>query len=360
MEKKKRFLISAVYYLTIAAIVFLVLKYAVFVVMPFLIGFTTAAILNPAVRFLCRRFDMRRRPTALLILLLFYATIGMLATVLAVRLTVMIGEFSGRLPSLWSEIVEPALVKGFDTVNGLLSKFDGHENSAFAETLTGLFNSAKNSLGGAVSDISVRVLAWLSGFAAAVPRFVVELLFAVISSFFFIIDYEKLLVFAKSILPSRAVGMLTELRNKFFTTVIKYLRSYALIMLITFAELFFGLILMGTENAVILALIIALLDVLPVVGTGAVLIPWALVELIRGYVGSGVGLLVLWAVITVVRNIIEPKIVGKEVGLHPLLTLISMFVGSKLFGFLGLILLPVGLSITLSVLRKRDQSLPGT
>lgn len=356
VERKKRFLISAVYYLTIAAIIFLILKYAVFVVMPFLIGFTVAACLNPAVRFLCRRFDMKRRPTAVLILLLFYATIGMLATVLVVRLTVLIGEFSGRLPYIWTETVEPALVSGFNAVNGLLSKFDGHENSAFAMTLTGFFNSAKNSLGNAVSDVSVRALAWLSGFAAAVPRFVVELLFAVISSFFFMIDYEGLLRLAKKRLPVRVVGILTELRDKFFSTTVKYLRSYALIMLITFSELLLGLILLRTANAALLALIIALLDILPVIGTGAVVIPWAVVELIRGHIGYGVGLIVLWAVITVVRNIIEPKIVGRGVGLHPLATLISMFVGSKLFGFLGLILLPVGLSIALSVLGERDQS----
>ncbi|MBQ8551477.1 MAG: sporulation integral membrane protein YtvI [Clostridia bacterium] len=359
MEKKKSFLISAVYYLTIAAIIFLIFKYAIFIVMPFLIGFAIAAILNPTVRFFCGKFDMKRRPTALLILLIFYATIGMLATILVVRLAVMIGDFSGRLPSLYADTIEPALVKGFEFINRLLSRFDGPEESDFAETLAGIFNSIKNSLGGAVSDISVRALAWLSGFAASIPKFVIELLFAVISSFFFIVDYEKLISLAKSRLPRRAVGIMTDLRDRFFSTVIKYIRSYALIMLITFAELFLGLIIIGTENAVMYALIISLLDVLPVVGTGAVMIPWALVELIRGHVGYAVGLLAIWGVITVVRNIIEPRIVGKEVGLHPLLTLAAMFVGSKLLGFIGLILLPIGLSIIMSVLRERDQSSSG-
>ena len=133
------------------------------------------------------------------------------------------------------------------------------------------------------------------------------------------------------------------------------MRSYAIIMLLTFAELFVGLIIIGNKNAIVIAFLISLFDVLPVLGTGMIMIPWGIIELLRGNIGYGAGLIVIWAVVTVVRNVIEPRIVGRQVGLHPLFTLIAMFVGTKLFGFLGLILLPVGLSIVLSVLRDRNQ-----
>ena len=146
-----------------------------------------------------------------------------------------------------------------------------------------------------------------------------------------------------------------ELRAKFFAATLKYLRSYALIMLITFALLFLGLSVIGVKNAAAAALIIALLDVLPVIGTGIVLLPWALIALLTSRVGYGVGLVVIWGVVTVTRNIIEPKIVGRQVGLHPLVTLVAMFVGTKLFGFAGLVMLPLGLSVASSVIRERGQ-----
>ena len=184
----------------------------------------------------------------------------------------------------------------------------------------------------------------------------IELLFAVISSFFFIIDYEGICEYAKKRLPKKAVGVMADMRDKFFVIALRYIRSYTIIMIITFGELLLGFIIIGAKNAAVYALLIAIFDVLPVVGTGAVMIPWAIFELLRGNVGYGMGLLIIWGAVTVVRNVIEPKIVGKQVGLHPLVALIAMFVGTKLFGFVGLILLPLSLSIVLSVVRDRNQS----
>lgn len=356
LERKKNFLITLLYYLSIAALFYAVLKYAIFVVMPFLIGFFIAASLNPIVRYLKRKFDLKQRPTAILILLIFYATIGMLVSILIVRLTVWFGSFSKQLPELYSDTVEPIFESVSSLLDRTIERLDGFTSSSFASTVSGILDSLQSSVSTAVSDLSVRALAFLSGFAAAVPGFVVELLFAVISSFFFIIDYEELVKFAKSRLPKKAVGIMTDMRDKFFVIALRYLRSYAFIMLITFTELLIGLLLIGTENAAVYALLIALFDVLPVVGTGAIMIPWAFVELFRGNVGYGVGLLIVWGAVTVIRNIIEPRIVGKQVGLHPLCALIAMFVGAKLFGFLGLILLPLALSIIISVIRDRDHS----
>ena len=174
-----------------------------------------------------------------------------------------------------------------------------------------------------------------------------------ISSFFFTVDYENILSLAKRLLPKRTVDLLCRLRGRVFKVAGKYLRSYALILLITFGELSLGLVLLGVDNAVLIAFCIALFDILPVAGTGGIMIPWAILSLIGGDWGFAVGLVVIWAVITIVRNIIEPKIVGRQVGLHPLLALIAMFVGTKLFGLVGLFLLPLTLAIVLPLLRER-------
>ena len=129
----------------------------------------------------------------------------------------------------------------------------------------------------------------------------------------------------------------------------KYIRSYALILSITFAELMIGFGIMhfitGLQNIFLLALLIAVFDILPIVGTGTILIPWAIISLIIGDYASAICLLVIYAVITVVRQFIEPKIVGQQVGLHPVATLLAMIVGSRLFGGLGLLGVPIALAI---------------
>lgn len=356
MEKRLGFIINSIYALIIAGIVYLVFKYAIFVVMPFLLGFAVAALINPVVRFLSRRYDLKRRPAGIMLLLLFYATIGMLITIGVVRLTVFFGEVSGELPDLYRDRLEPALNKLFGYINSFADRLYaifGGESQVLSERLGGIFTSIKSSLGDTISDISVKALTRLSSAAAAIPGIIIELLFAVISSFFFTVDYENILSLAKRLLPKRTVDLLCRLRGRVFKVAGKYLRSYALILLITFGELSLGLVLLGVDNAVLIAFCIALFDILPVAGTGGIMIPWAIFSLIGGDWGFAVGLVVIWAVITIVRNIIEPKIVGRQVGLHPLLALIAMFVGTKLFGIVGLFLLPLTLAIVLPLLRER-------
>ena len=356
MEKRLGFIINSIYALIIAGIVYLVFKYAIFVVMPFLLGFAVAALINPIVRFLSRRYDLKRRPAGILLLLLFYATIGMLVTIGVVRLTVFFGEVSGELPDLYRDRLEPALNKLFGYINSFADRLYaifGGESQVLSERLGGIFTSIKSSLGDTISDISVKALTRLSSAAAAIPGIIIELLFAVISSFFFTVDYENILSLAKRLLPKRTVDLLCRLRGRVFKVAGKYLRSYALILLITFGELSLGLVLLDVDNAVLIAFCIALFDILPVAGTGGIMIPWAIFSLIGGDWGFAVGLVVIWAVITIVRNIIEPKIVGRQVGLHPLLALIAMFVGTKLFGIIGLFLLPLTLAIVLPLLRER-------
>jgi predicted PurR-regulated permease PerM len=119
------------------------------------------------------------------------------------------------------------------------------------------------------------------------------------------------------------------------------LQGYILILLITFGELAIGFTLLRIDYSVLIAVAVALLDILPVVGTGTVLIPWSLISLLIGKIPQGIGLLVLYITITVVRNIIEPRIIGARIGLHPLATLIFMYLGLHLFGVIGMLLLPL-------------------
>lgn len=134
--------------------------------------------------------------------------------------------------------------------------------------------------------------------------------------------------------------VLQEAREYFGGTLLKCIASYGLIFLITFLELWIGLSIIKIPYAMTIAIIIAVLDILPVLGTGSVLIPWGILAGLNGNFGMAVGIIVLYLVITVIRNIIEPKLVGKQVGLHPVLTLAGMLLGLKFAGFIGMLGVP--------------------
>src|SRR5699024_9383370 len=119
-----------------------------------------------------------------------------------------------------------------------------------------------------------------------------------------------------------------------------------------FVELAIGLSIIGVDRAVLIALGIAVFDILPVLGTGGIMLPWAAIRALAGDYRMAISLFVVYLIITVIRNIIEPKIVGQQIGLHPVVTLISMFVGLQLFGAVGLF----GLPITLSLLRNLNDN----
>jgi predicted PurR-regulated permease PerM len=122
-------------------------------------------------------------------------------------------------------------------------------------------------------------------------------------------------------------------------------------MLLTFTELSILFAIFGIQNAVLKASIIAVLDILPILGTGGIMIPWSVISFALGHTAMGIKLMVIYIIVTIIRNYVEPKIVGAQLGLHPIITLVSMFLGLRLFGFWGLFGLPVGISF----LWKRHQ-----
>ena len=148
--------------------------------------------------------------------------------------------------------------------------------------------------------------------------------------------------------------VLIRVKDGFLSTLIKYLRSYLLLLFITFIEMLIGLFLLRAPYPLVMAIVIALLDLLPVIGVGFVLIPWSVWSFVIGRTPFGVGLLVLFAFHTILRQVIEPKIVGKNLGMHPLLTLIFIYVGYSVFGFVGIILVPVFTVLINITLGKND------
>ena len=158
-------------------------------------------------------------------------------------------------------------------------------------------------------------------------------------------DYESICSFIIRQIPEKWHLFLSDVRQYSLKTFGKYLKSYALIMAVTFCELSFALWLLDVNNFAPIAFIIAAFDIIPVCGSGGVLIPWAVFSLLQGRFAFGIGMLIVYVIITIIRQIIEPKIVGDQVGLPPVVTLMAMFLGVRFMGVFGLFAFPITLVI---------------
>ena len=172
------------------------------------------------------------------------------------------------------------------------------------------------------------------------PRLLITSVVMVIACFYLSMDYEGIRDRLIEFLPPRLREGVHRGRKKAGVAVRNYLRAYLLLFLLTFFEVLVGLLILGRPYAFLLALVVALVDLLPILGAGTVLVPWAVVMLLLKNYYLGVGLLILFGVITIVRQIAEPHIVGGSLGLHPLVSLFFLFAGLQLFGFWGMILGP--------------------
>ena len=175
---------------------------------------------------------------------------------------------------------------------------------------------------------------------SSLPELLMFAMFTIIATYFFARDKEAIKGFLSRQLTTASFGKLTSLKDSMLHSLAGFLKSQAILMTLTFVECFIGLSLIGIRYAFVLAILIAVVDILPVLGSGTVLVPWGVVSLLLGHARTGAALLVLYAVITVVRYVVEPRVIGDQLGLHPLVALIAMFVGLKAFGVTGLILGP--------------------
>lgn len=252
------------------------------------------------------------------------------------------------LPQVYDTVVAPALNSLQDTLENWVM--------ALNPTLTDFVESAGNSLSSSLSSmvtaISTGALSAVTNVAGSVPSFLVKFIITIVASFFFVSDYYAITSFLARQLPQKARDMLFKVKEKGVDVIFKFGRAYAILLSITFVELLIGFSLLRVDYALLIALLTAIVDILPVLGTGTVLIPWAAAMLILGNFPLGIGLLILYAIITVVRQMLEPRVVGKQIGLYPLVTLVCMFVGTYLFGFVGLF----GLPIIATVLVQLNQS----
>ena len=344
LRRQKEFLISFAFGAVWLVILWVVLKAAGSVLFPFLAAFAVAALLAGAVKFITERTHIKRGIVAVTTVLFFYILLAAVLYFAGSYLVRLIYDLTRELSVFFSDTVVPVLQRFYPWVDrlsvvfypvGQTEKTQGLQDVG-AESAQTIKNAGK-----LMSGISDGVIDGVSGMAAGIPGFFMKLLITVIATVFMELEFPQIRAFLKRQIPAEYQRAFRDGKNYMTGTMGKCIISYCLIFGITFAELVAGLFLLGIKNAFAIAFIIAVLDILPVLGTGTVLIPWAVLAFASGRISTGVGVFALYLVITVVRNLIEPKLVGKQMGLSPVIMLPCMLIGLKFFGIIGLFVVPL-------------------
>ena len=336
IQRKRDFLVNLAYFAVIAAAVYLAFQYLLPISVPFIIGILIARLVVK----LSKKIHCSNKPLRILMSLLIYGIIGLLITLLVLEIIKAASAVIPWLPQLYEEKLLPFVMLIYNWSTQNLHQLD----PSLISILDVLLESALSAIKNLISFLSTGAVNLVSYLATGVPNLILSLLATIFSTVFVVGDYEKLIEFTKTNLPGPVVKALRNIRIYLTDTLFVVIRSYALIMLLTFTELCILFSLFGVHNGMLKAALIAMLDILPILGTGGIMIPWAIVTMALGNTAFGLKLLLIYGIVTVIRNYVEPRIVGTQLGLHPIITLFSMFIGLRLFGFWGLFGLPVGIS----------------
>lgn len=355
VENRRNFLINLLFVAAVLGLIYVFLKYLFWVTAPFLLSFFFAIILQRPIRWFDKKTDKKYHTFfSIMLIILVVAIILVPLIFLFSALATKIVEFVKYLIGLASDI--PTLLTTLETKLLDFGKFlpEGIYKT-YSTTITGWFDNLLADTSTVISNIDMsKITSGISsgisgvyGVVKNVPSFLIGLVIGIIAWIFFTKDYDRIVKFIQMQFPKGKKNLLVEIKQVFSKTIMKMVRAYCLIMFITFMELVlgFGIMrligIMENNYFVFIAIGIAIFDILPVAGSGGILIPWALFSFIMGSYQQGIGLLVIYVVISVIRQYIEPKIVGDSLGVHPLITLMGLYFGLKFFGFLGMFVVPL-------------------
>lgn len=355
VKKRRDTIINVAFIAMVLGLIFFFVKYLFGVTAPFLLSFFFAVCLQRPLRWLDKKTNHKMHTfwSIALIVLVLAIIIGPVVFILSligkeiVNFVSFLGEQLNDLPNFLATLQNEIL--------GLLKFLPDGIYTSVSDSITAFFSNLINDFD--LSKLNIDIKSVSSGLSSGItgvysvvkniPSAILSLVIGIIAWIFFTKDYNHIVGFIKLQLPKGKENLLGEIKQIFSKTVLKMLRAYGLIMFITFCELFLGLSILNLTGVMdngyvfMIAIAIAVFDILPVAGSGGILIPWAVVSVVLGNYSQAVGLIVIYVVITVIRQYIEPKIVGTSLGVHPIVTLAGLYFGLKLFGFMGMFIVPL-------------------
>ena len=368
VEKRRRILINLVYFSVFIILYYMFVKFALWIVAPFVISLLIAMLLQKPIRAVSGKTKINKKILSVVFVLLIVAVlIGLVALIgyLAGNEFYNFGKFlMGKFSSLPAVIEnhEAKLIDFSSKLPGKLGDTLSGAVSGIAENLLNLVReeeaeasatgaaAAGNAFAGLGSfDVSslFTPLAGILSTAKRIPAVLTAILIGIISCFFMTSDYDGFIGKIKEMISDKSVATVSKTKHVIFDVLGKWCKSYAAVLFITFCEMAVGLHILKFTGLYkggyifVIAICTALVDILPVFGTGTILIPWGVISLFTHKIGLGIGLLVIYGLITVIRQIVEPRIVSANVEIHPVITLMSMYIGIQVFGVFGILILPI-------------------
>ncbi len=345
MEKKREFIINMLYIVLIIAVLVLFFRYIFPALIPFVIGFVVACIIHFFAKKIGGNSDKNKKSAALTLTICFYTVLFTLAVLVGLKAVDKIGGFIRSIPAMYKDFVLPLLEQILEKVEEIAMQLDERIATEVEKTLSEFLAS----LGKFITDLSLKLVSAISDGILGIPAFLIRLIIIVVSTFFMAADFDKMTGLVRKLIGEKKYGVIVQGTYHAQNVILAYIKSYSILFCLTFVELCIGFWILKIPYPGWIALAIAIFDILPILGTGGVLIPWSFICLFIGNIKLGICIFILYIIITAIRNTLEPKIIGKQIGLHPLLTLMAMFVGMQLLGLFGLFLFPITLVILVSM-----------
>ena len=322
------------------AILFLVPKLLVLFA-PFVAGYIIAWIVSPMVRFFEEKVRLKRKAGSAFVIILFIGLVVLLIYLVGAKLVDEVIGFVNELPILWTNLEKEIqdIVRNYNDIYKLLPQ-------NIREGISNLSDQIGVYMSEFLGNISSPAWDAVSNFATKLPAVIIAVIMALLSSYLFVVERNNIGVWCRQHLP----GVLVERYNIVSRSVKKavggYLKAQLKIEIWMYLLLLIGLSIMNVQYAFLIALGIAFLDILPFFGTGTVMVPWAIIKILSGNYTMAIGLLIMWGVGQLLRQLIQPKFVGDSIGVDPIPTLILLYLGFELGGVFGMIVaVPLGLIV---------------
>ncbi len=320
----------------------LALRYLLPICLPFLAALALAVLVRSPAKKLAKLLHLPQKLCAPLLLCLFTA---LLAWILGLAVRSLLTELSHLAERIISgegslgTMLDSSPVELLSNRIPLIGRLGLPER--YPELCDRLNTALSDALGELVRSLTAGIPRFVGRVVSALPDVLLATVITLIAGFTLCIEGEELRAAVWQRIPLQWQTRLSRTWARLRDFFRGYLQAYLWLLLLTFGELLIGFWILGVEYALLLALFTAIVDILPVLGVGTVLVPWSVIALLQKDYRLGVGLLILYGVISLLRQILEPRLVGRKLGLHPLLTLFASYAGFRLFGVWGMLLAPL-------------------
>ncbi len=328
----------AIAFLILIAVIFLLPRAIVFF-MPFVVGWIIALIAGPMVRFFEEKIKLKRKIGSAFVIVAVIALVVLLLYFVSSQLIQQLVGLIGALPDMW-ESMEADLNGIAERINAFFDKLP----FAIPTNISEAAETIGDYLGDFFGRISAPTIEAAGNFAKFLPGFFIGLIMALLSAYFFVAERMQINEWFRKSMPAAVQLRYRMVRDSLLHSVGGYLKAQLKIEVWMYLLLLIGLGVLRVDYYALIAFVIAFLDFIPFLGTGTVLIPWAIMKILTGDYGMTIGLLIIWGVGQLARQLIQPKIVGDSIGVPPLPTLFLLYVGYKVGGVVGMIIaVPIGL-----------------